>query len=88
MPGCSHFNQPGNQRDGLDEETIDWRAVCGKTARTVRREGSVKADPYPYHDAEPQVCSTDVNPIFTQRRLGSAAIVISVSDEALNSRSY
>ncbi len=21
-----------------DEETIDWRAVCGRTARTVRRE--------------------------------------------------
>ena len=50
MPDCSHFNQPGNQRDGLDEETTDWRAVCGKTARAVRREGSAKADPYPYHD--------------------------------------
>jgi hypothetical protein len=24
-----------------DEETIDWRAVCGRTARTVRREGRV-----------------------------------------------
>ena len=30
------------------KKTTDWRAVCGKTARTVRREGSVKADPYPY----------------------------------------
>ncbi len=26
-------------RDTPDEETTDWRAVCGKTARTVRREG-------------------------------------------------
>ena len=33
----------------LDEETIDWRAVCGKTARTVRREGKVKTFLYPYH---------------------------------------
>ena len=31
-----------------DEETTDWRAVCGRTARTVRRAGTVKAvsDPY------------------------------------------
>ena len=29
-------------RDTPDEETNDWRAVCGKTARTVRREGRRK----------------------------------------------
>ena len=39
MPDCSHFTQPGTQRDGPDEETTDWRAVCGKTACTVRRAG-------------------------------------------------
>src|SRR5687768_10221826 len=49
MPGCSRFTWPGKQRDSLDEETTDWRAVCGKTARTVRRAGSAKADPDPYH---------------------------------------
>src|SRR6266581_3616829 len=49
MPGCSRFTWPGNQRDSLDEETTDWRAVCEKTARTVRRAGSVQADPDPYH---------------------------------------
>jgi hypothetical protein len=27
------------KRDFPDEETNDWRAVCGKTASTVRREG-------------------------------------------------
>src|SRR5438309_299036 len=48
MPGCSRFTWPGNQRDSLDEETTDWRAVCEKTARTVRRAGSVQADPDPY----------------------------------------
>jgi hypothetical protein len=37
--GCSHFTKPGPLRDSLDEETTDWRAVCGKTARTVRRAG-------------------------------------------------
>ena len=50
MPGCSHFTRPGRPRDSLDEETTDWRAVCGKTARTVRRAGSAKADPDPYHN--------------------------------------
>ena len=27
------------RRAGPDEETTNWRAVCGRTARTVRREG-------------------------------------------------
>lgn len=35
MPGCSRYTRPGNQRDTPDEETTDWRAVCGKTARAV-----------------------------------------------------
>ena len=50
MPDCSLYTQPGKQRDGLDEEITDWKAVCGKTARTVWREGWVKAHSYPYHD--------------------------------------
>jgi hypothetical protein len=35
-------------RDTPDEETTDWRAVCGKTARPVRRAGRAKtlSDPY------------------------------------------
>jgi hypothetical protein len=37
--------------------------------------------------AEPQVCSTEVMPMWAPRCLGSAAIVISVSAEALNRRS-
>ena len=43
--------RPGPLRDSLDEETTDWRAVCGKTARTVRRAGRAKTlpDPYPVH---------------------------------------
>ena len=36
-------------RDTPDEETTDWRAVCGKTARTVRRAGRALALPDPYH---------------------------------------
>ena len=50
MPSCSRFTRPGNQRDSLEEETTDWRAVCGKTARTVRRAGSVQTDPDPYQE--------------------------------------
>jgi len=30
-----------------DEETTDWRAVCGRTARTVRREGRTLVFPTP-----------------------------------------
>ncbi len=48
MSGRSRFTRPGTQRDSLDEETTNWRAVCGKTARTVRRAGSAIADPDPY----------------------------------------
>src|SRR5918992_5347599 len=45
---CSPWFQPGSQRANHDEETTDWRAVCGRTARTVRRAGTAKAvsDPY------------------------------------------
>jgi hypothetical protein len=54
MPDCSHLTQLGKPRYSLDEETTDWRAVCGKTARTVRRAGSAKADPDPYQrEGEP-----------------------------------
>src|SRR5271157_5245389 len=42
LPGCSPSTQLGGRRDNPDEETTDWRAVCGKTARTVRREGRRK----------------------------------------------
>src|SRR4051812_43702144 len=38
----SPCTEPGKQRDTPDVETSDWRAVCGRTARTVRREGRRK----------------------------------------------
>ena len=30
-----------------DEEILDWKAVCGRTARTVWREGRLVAFPTP-----------------------------------------
>jgi hypothetical protein len=33
---------------GPNGETTNWRAVCGRTARTVRREGAARVAPYPY----------------------------------------
>src|ERR1700731_279476 len=39
---CSHNPRFDTERDIPDEETNDWRAVCGKTASTVRREGRRK----------------------------------------------
>src|SRR5690625_1782193 len=35
--GLVALHTAGNQRDIPDRETTDWRAVCGKTARAVRR---------------------------------------------------
>ena len=44
---CSPYKQPMHRRDTPDEETANWRAVCGKTARTVRRAGrQYPPDPY------------------------------------------
>src|SRR5688500_15142719 len=40
--GSSPCMEAGKERDTPDEETSDWRAVCGRTARTVRREGRRK----------------------------------------------
>ena len=39
LMGCSPFAQPLSRPDTPDAETNDWRAVCGRTARTVRRAG-------------------------------------------------
>ena len=42
------ITESGEQRVNPDVEIADWRAVCGRTARTVRREGRALAFPYPY----------------------------------------
>ncbi len=40
--------KPECWRANHDAETTNWRAVCGRTARTVRREGRARAFLYPY----------------------------------------
>ncbi len=45
LMGCSPFMRPMRRRDPPDEATNDWRAVCGRTACTVRRAG--RATPFP-----------------------------------------
>ena len=47
--GCSPWLRPVWWRANPDEETTDWRAVCGRTARTVRRAGTAKAVSDRYH---------------------------------------
>jgi len=42
-----------SKRDTPDEETNDWRAVCGRTARTVRRAGRAQTLPDPYRLENP-----------------------------------
>ena len=49
---CSPCIQPGSWRANPDEETTDWRAVCGRTARTVRRAETAKAVSDPYRGGE------------------------------------
>jgi hypothetical protein len=51
-----------------DVETLDWRAVCGRTARTVRRAGRARAfpDPYQMHLAMGQGAFPLVFPRATQ----------------------
>ena len=50
--GCSPYMQPMPTRDTPDEETSDWRAVCGRTASTVRRAGRATF-PTPIEEAGP-----------------------------------
>ena len=47
-----HIDSPCSWRANPDEETTDWRAVCGKTARTVRRAGRARALPDPYRNPD------------------------------------
>jgi len=42
--GFSQCTKPMRKRADPDEETIDWKAVCGKSACTVRRDGRVWKD--------------------------------------------
>ena len=67
-------------RTGVAERrTNDKMAIrCGTWASPRAGDGSM---------AEPQVCSTEVMPTRAPRCLGSAAMVIRVSAEALNSKS-
>ncbi len=51
----SRSNTPGGKQDTPDVETTNRRAVCGKTARTVRREGRAKTLPGPYPEKHMRV---------------------------------
>ena len=46
--GFSLCTKPIYPRADPDEETTDWRAVCGRTACTVRRAGRTLVLPDPY----------------------------------------
>src|SRR5699024_7107644 len=58
LSGGSHIAQPASRPVNPDVETTDWRAVCGRTARTVRRAGTAGAVSDPYHGAIPHGHST------------------------------
>src|SRR6266566_1032289 len=53
--GFLPFTKPMGRRVNPDEETTDWRAVCGRTACTVRRAGRARALSDPYASASNQV---------------------------------
>lgn len=46
--GCSRCPRPFDWRADPDVETTDWRALRGRTAHRVRREGTATAVSYPY----------------------------------------
>jgi len=51
----SQCTKPMPKRADPDEETIGWRAVCGRAARTVRRGGAWKmlfSTPYNQRDVK------------------------------------
>src|SRR5690606_22786451 len=60
--GSSPWRTPMPWRANHDAETTDWRAVRGRTAYTVRREGRALALPYPYHGRESVVLGPPVKP--------------------------
>ena len=53
VPGASRWKSPGPVRSGPFGGLVNRRAVCGRSARTVRREGrrSQMRRPYPYPGA-------------------------------------
>jgi len=53
VPGASRWKSPDPVRSGPFGGLVDRRAVCGRSARTVRREGrrSQMRRPYPYPGA-------------------------------------
>ena len=46
--GFSPYRKPMLRRANPERETTDWRAVCGRTACTVRRAGRMRVFPDPY----------------------------------------
>jgi hypothetical protein len=68
---CSPWRQP-TERANPDEETTNWRAVCGRTARTVRREGRTGVLLYPYHALCTNGGISDVSTHFDSRWLPPA----------------
>jgi len=46
--GFSPYTKPILRRANPERETADWRAVCGRTACTVRRAGRTSVLPDPY----------------------------------------
>jgi predicted RNA-binding Zn-ribbon protein involved in translation (DUF1610 family) len=54
--GFSLSMKPMGGHANPDEETTDWRAVCGRTACTVRRTGKARALSDPYQCRKGLVC--------------------------------
>ena len=90
---CAAMSFSRNSRRNRRESTRTGRKKPGRqdTQRLPSNEmpppGTIMCTCGWWVSAEPQVCRTEVMPTRAPRCLGSAAIVISVSAEALNRRS-
>ena len=63
--GFSPYMKPMLRRANPEREAADWRAVCGRTACTVRRAGRTSVLPDPYHWPVPVI---GVNEYHTYRK--------------------
>ena len=78
------LSEPANSNNVIIKRSL---AIDEPLGSMQRREIGLECRLVGEPGVEPQVWSTDMKPIRTPSRLGSAAMVRSVSDEALNKRS-
>jgi hypothetical protein len=73
------------RRANPDRETADWRAVCGRTACTVRRAGRtwVLPDPYPWHKTASWLAEIEGSFMTAMEKSGHPGLTRSYADSQI-----